>query len=258
MIDQLRSLLFALVFYGLSVPIVLLAPIPALLGQRVLMRYAHMWAGFQTWCARWILGIRVRVEGTVPQGPVLYAAKHESMFETLELARLLHGPRVVMKRELTRIPIWGWASRIYGVIPVDRQASAKALREILREGEKALAEGRSVLIFPEGTRVKPGEAPPLKPGFAGLYRTLDLPVVPVAVRSGHVWPRRGAKHPGLVTLSLGAPIPPGLPRKEAEALVHAGINALNPTRNGEGDQPKAGGEGTRQGKSAKESASPGG
>jgi 1-acyl-sn-glycerol-3-phosphate acyltransferase len=227
MTDRLRTLLFALVFYGLSVPIVLIAPLAALFGSGALIAYANGWAGFQAWAARWILGIRVRVEGEIPPGPVLFAAKHESMFETLELARRLGAPRIVMKRELTRIPVWGWCSRIYGVIPVDRQASAKALREILREGGKARAEGRSVMIFPEGTRVEPGDAPPLRSGFAGLYRTLGMPVVPIAVKSGHVWPRRAPKRPGVVTLQFGAPIPPGLPRQQAEALVHAGINALN-------------------------------
>jgi len=225
--NLLRTIAFSIFFYGLSVPIVLGAPLVAMFGSRALIGYAHLWAGLLEGSARVLLGIRVAIEGEVPPGPVLFAAKHESMFETLVLAHLLGAPRVVMKRELTRIPIWGWASTIYGVIPVDRQASAKALREILREGEKALAEGRSVMIFPEGTRVKPGDAPPLRAGFAGLYRTLGLPVVPIAVKSGHVWPRKGPKRPGVVTLHFGPPIAPGLPRKEAEALVHAGINALN-------------------------------
>ncbi|NWN13362.1 1-acyl-sn-glycerol-3-phosphate acyltransferase, partial [Escherichia coli] len=89
------------------------------------------------------------------------------------------------------------------------------------------AQGRSVLIFPEGTRVKPGEAPELRSGFAGLYRMLDLPVVPIAVRSGHVWTKHGVKKPGVVTFRFMGHIPPGLPRAEAEARVHAGINALN-------------------------------
>jgi 1-acyl-sn-glycerol-3-phosphate acyltransferase len=230
MIDWVRTILFGIVFYGISVPIVLASPLVALFGSHALIRYAHRWAAFQGWCARHILGIRVEVIGAPQAGPALYAAKHESMFETLELARRLGEPRIVMKRELTRIPVWGWASHIYGVIPVDRQASAKALREIMREGEKALAEGRSVMIFPEGTRVKPGESPPIKSGFAGLYRTLDLPVVPVAVQSGHVWPKKGPKRAGVVTTSFGAPIPAGLPRKEAEARVHAGINALQGAR----------------------------
>jgi 1-acyl-sn-glycerol-3-phosphate acyltransferase len=96
-----------------------------------------------------------------------------------------------------------------------------------KDAKAALSEGRSVLIFPEGTRVKPGEAPELRSGFAGLYRMLDLPVVPIAVKSGHVWTKHGVKKPGVITFRFLDPIPPGLSRAEAEAKVHAGINALN-------------------------------
>lgn len=225
--NRLRNLAFAIFFYGLSVPTVLGVPLVALFGTRAMIGYAHLWSRFLRWSAKTILGIRIIVEGEIPTGPILFAAKHESMLETIVLAHLLHGPRIVMKRELTRIPIWGWATIIYGVIPVDRQASAKALRAILRQGEKAVADGRAVLIFPEGTRVPPGAAPPLRAGFAGLYRTLNLPVVPIAVDSGSLWPREGLKRPGLVTFRFGTQIAPGMPRKEIEVLVHAGINALN-------------------------------
>ncbi|GAA4773905.1 lysophospholipid acyltransferase family protein [Stakelama sediminis] len=225
--NQLRSWLFALVFYGLSVPIVLAVPIPALFGRGALRWYAHRWTALQRWCARYILGIRVRVEGAPLDRPALYAGKHQSMFETLELARRLDAPAVVLKRELANIPVWGWAARRYGTIPVDRAASAKALRAMMRDARAALGEGRSVLIFPEGTRVAPGEQPPLRSGFAGLYRALDLPVVPVAVDTGRLWPRKGAKRPGIVTMRFGEPIPPGLPRREVEARVHAAINVLD-------------------------------
>ena len=112
------------------------------------------------------------------------------------------------------------------MIVVDRSANAKALRQMMREAKIALSEGRSVLIFPEGTRVAPGEAPPLRSGFAGLYRALGLPVVPVALDSGRFWPRRGPKRPGIATFRFGAPIAPGLERTEVEAQVHRGINAL--------------------------------
>lgn len=227
MMHRLRTLVFGLVFYGLSVPIVLLVPLSALFGRQALRRYANGWAGFMRWSARWILGIEAWIEGEIPDGPVLFAAKHESLYEAVELTRMLHEPATVMKDELGRIPLWGWAARRYGVIPVNREANAAALRAMLKSARVALAEGRSVLIFPEGTRVAPGEAPELRAGFAGLYRVLDLPVVPVAVRSGHVWPRKGPKRPGTVTFRFGEIIPPGLPRKEAEARVHAGINALN-------------------------------
>ncbi|MDO7841384.1 lysophospholipid acyltransferase family protein [Sphingomonas immobilis] len=223
----LRNLLFWIVFYGGSVPMVLVSPLAALFGKRAMIAYAGAWVWLHGWATRAILGIHVRVEGHVPQGaPVLYAAKHQAMFETMELARLLGRPAVVMKQELAAIPVWGWAARRYGVIVIDRGASAGALRQMLRDAQDELGEGRSILFFPEGTRVAPGEQPPLKSGFAGLYQLLKVPVVPVALDSGVVWPRKGLKRPGVVTFRFGETIPPGLPRKEAEAKVHAAINAL--------------------------------
>ncbi|MBB4099856.1 lysophospholipid acyltransferase family protein [Sphingomonas kyeonggiensis] len=225
--NVLRTLVFSIFFYGLSVVLVLLVPLVALLGGDALRSYAMAWVGLMTWSARWILGIRVKIEGEIPKGPVIFAGKHESLFEALELSRLLGSPATVMKRELAQIPLWGWAARRYGVIIVNRTANAAALRSMMKDARVALAQGRSVLIFPEGTRVKPGEAPALRSGFAGLYRMLDLPVVPIAVRSGHVWPKHGIKRPGVITFRFEPLIPPGLPRAEAEARVHAGINALN-------------------------------
>lgn len=228
MADRLRSIAFALVFYGLSVPIVLGTPAAALFGPRVLRAYCIGWARLGVWSARNIAGIRIHVDGQRAAGPALYAAKHQAMFETMALAVMLDAPAIVMKRELARIPLWGWAARRYGVIVVDRAANAKALRQMMREARAATGEGRSVLIFPEGTRVAPGETPPLRSGFAGLYRALSLPVVPVALDSGRLWPRRGPKRSGVVTFRFGAPVPPGLPRAEAENSVHRGINALEP------------------------------
>ena len=225
--NLLRTLVFSIFFYGLSVVLVLLVPFVALLGGDALRSYAMAWVGLMAWSARWILGIRVKIEGEIPQGPAIFAGKHESLFEALELSRLLGSPATVMKRELAQIPLWGWAARRYGVIIVNRTANAAALRSMMKDAKAALAQGRSVLIFPEGTRVKPGEAPALRSGFAGLYRMLDLPVVPIAVRSGHVWPKHGIKKPGVITFRFEPVIPPGLPRAEAEARVHAGINALN-------------------------------
>jgi 1-acyl-sn-glycerol-3-phosphate acyltransferase len=225
--DFVRSLLFALVFYPGSVLYVLAGIIVIPLGRGAVRRVADGWAGFHRVCARFLLGISTRVEGEVPRGPVLVAVKHQSMYETLEVALLLDTPATVMKSELGRIPLWGRLTRVYGMIPVDRDGGGAALRRLLRAGEEAVAEGRPIVIFPEGTRVAPGESPPLEPGFAGLYRALGLPVVPVALDSGKVWPRRSfVKRPGIVTMRFGDTIPPGLPRKEAEARVHAAINAL--------------------------------
>ena len=223
----LRNIVFLLVFYGLSVPIVLLVPLSALFGRRALIAYAVGWARFHRWCARWLLGIRARYEGSRPAGQVFFAAKHQSMFETTDLIVEMGAPAVIMRREFARIPVWGWAAQYYGIILVDREASAKALRTLLLEAKAARESGRSVLLFPEGTRVPPGEQPPLKSGFAGLYKMLDLPVVPVATDVGRLWPKKGLKRAGVVTFRFGDPIPPGLPRAEIEARVHAAINVLD-------------------------------
>ncbi len=224
-----RSALFALVFYSWTVVAVLLSFPASLFGTNAVRASAHGWARVHRWCSVHLLGIRTRVEGRPPDGPVLVAVKHQSMYETLEIMLLLREPAVVLKRELTSIPLWGWVVRRYGVIPIERAGGAVALRRMMRAAEAAIAEGRPIVIFPEGTRVAPGEKPPLQPGFAGLYRALKLPVVPVAVDSGRLSPRRSfIKRPGIVTMRFGEPIPPGLPRAEIEAAVHAAINALEP------------------------------
>jgi 1-acyl-sn-glycerol-3-phosphate acyltransferase len=225
--NRLRTILFEMVFYALSVPIVLSVPVSALFGRRAVIRHAHVWAAMHRLLYRTIMGIRVRVEGQVPPGTYFFAAKHQAMFETLELQLLLGGPAMVIKRELSRIPFWGWAAMRYGGIIADREASASALRSMMRAAKALKAEGRSILIYPEGTRVAPGEQPPLQSGFAGLYRALGLPVVPIALDTGLVWPKHGAKRPGIVTIRIGEVIPPGLPREEIEARVHAAINVLD-------------------------------
>ena len=223
----LRSALYALVFYFGTVFAVLLSFPVSLLGTKAVRAWAHGWCRFHRWCAWLILGIRSRIEGTLPQGACLVAVKHQSMYETLEIMLAANEPAVVLKRELADIPLWGWVVRRYGVIPVDRAGGAAALRRMMRAAEAAIAEGRPIVIFPEGTRVPPGEHPPLQPGFAGLYRALGLPVVPVAVDSGRLWPRhKFVKHPGLVTMRFFEPLPPGLKRREIETEVHDRINAL--------------------------------
>jgi 1-acyl-sn-glycerol-3-phosphate acyltransferase len=227
--NLLRSALFALIFYGWTAVAVLLSFPISLFGTRAIRWWAHGWCRFHRVSARWILGIRSEVQGAPPAGPALLAVKHQSMFETMEMILLLDEPAVVLKRELADIPLWGWVVRRYGVIPVDRSGGAAALRRMMRAAEAAVAEGRPILIFPEGTRAPVGSAPPLQPGFAGLYRALGLSIVPVAVNSGRLWPpRRFVKRPGIVTFRFGETVPPGLKRGEMEPAVRAAINALEP------------------------------
>src|SRR5690348_16535421 len=184
------------------------------------------WVDLHHWLCEHVLGITNRVEGVIPSGPYLIAAKHEAMYETLELVRLAHLPVIVMKKELADIPLFGTLTRRYGVIPVERTAGAKALREMVAAGKDAVDHGRPVIIYPEGTRVPAGATPPLRPGFAGLYRALGLPVVPVAVNSGRLWGRGLVHRPGEITFRVSETIPAGLKREEIEARVHAAINTL--------------------------------
>lgn len=221
----LRSLLFAALFYPATFLFVLACFAASLFGSRPMRSVVHAWTDLHHSLAR-LLGTRLEVRGSIPAGACLIAVKHQSMFETLEMVRLARTPVIVLKRELSDIPLFGWATRRYGVIPVDRHAGAKALREMMALGRAAAAAGRPVIIYPEGTRVRPGETPPLQPGFAGLYRALGLPVVPVAVDSGRLWGRSLPRRSGTVHFLIGEPIPPGLKREEIEARVHASINAL--------------------------------
>jgi 1-acyl-sn-glycerol-3-phosphate acyltransferase len=223
----LRSILFALLFYPGTLVYVLGVIFVSPFGDRPVQATVHAWSDFHHMLVRYVLGIRMTIDGQVPDGAFLIAFKHEAMVETIEALRFAAKPVVVMKRELTTIPLFGWVTRRYGVIGVDREAGAKALRNMLAEGKRAIEQGRPVAIFPEGTRVAHGERPPLRPGFAGLYRALGLPVVPVAHDSGRLWGRGLVKRPGTIHFRVGEVIPAGLKRDEIEARVHAAINALN-------------------------------
>ena len=224
--QALRSVLFAVIFYPLTLVFCIAGILARLAGRPATLTVVRGWMNCFRWLTRNLLHIDTVVEGSIPAGPHLVAVKHQSMFETLEVARLTGLPIVVYKKELSRIPLFGGVTRAYGVIAVERSAGAKALRSLVAEGRKALADKRSVIIYPEGTRVPVGHTPPLQSGFAGLYRALGLPVLPVAIDSGCLWPRGLVKHPGTITIRFGDPIPPGLKREEIEKRVHASINVL--------------------------------
>jgi len=228
MVANVRTALFYLVFGLGSLVLVLIGLLDMALGGRFIARIGRIWSFFHRYSARILLGQRVVVEGDPPQTPCFYAIKHEAMFETLDVLCQLDNPVVVAKKELMNIPLWSRAAYGYGLVPIDRDAGASALRTLCRDARKALGAGRPFCFFPEGTRVPHGERPPLKAGFAGLYTLLGLPVVPVAVDSGQLNQRgQFACYPGVIRYRFGTPVPAGLPRAEAEARVHAAINALN-------------------------------
>ena len=222
----LRNFLFYPLFYLGSFVITAASLASAPFSLPAFRRRVSNWGQYQRWLLKHVIGADVVIEGKPAEGPVLYAIKHESFFEAIDAPNLLDKPSVFAKQELFSIPGWGRAALAYGLIPVARDKGAKMLMGMIRSAKAMVADGRPLVIFPEGTRVPHGERRPLQAGFAGLYKMLGLPVVPVAVSSGQVY-HRWLKHPGTITYRFGEPIPPGLPREEVEARVLDAINALN-------------------------------
>lgn len=225
-LDVVRSLLFYGAFYGGTVFYVLAAIAAARFSEPLLRKVVRGWSLYHRFCARWLVGIRVVNEGSMPNEGVLVAIKHESFFEAIDLPAQLEWPAPLPKSELMEIPGWGRAAARYGVVPVEREEGAPALRRMVSAARTFAQAGRPIAIFPEGTRVPHGQRAPLQSGFAGLYKLLGLPVVPVAVDSGELYHRRWKK-PGTITVRVGERIEPALPRAELEARVSEAINALN-------------------------------
>jgi 1-acyl-sn-glycerol-3-phosphate acyltransferase len=225
-VNLLRSVAFYIGFYSATVWLVTHALIAARWAPHRLDPVVRRWARAHRWCLRNLAGIRIQEEGPRPDHPVIYALRHESFFEAIDLPGLLYRPAVFAKRELFDLPGWGRVAAAYGLVPVYREAGAKSLRDMLAQAKRRVADGRPLAIFPEGTRTPHGVRAPLRPGFVGIYKATGLPIVPVAVNSGPLY-HRWIKRPGIITIRFGEPIPPGRPRDEVEARVLAAINVLN-------------------------------
>jgi len=225
-----RSLLFNIWFFGtLAIELVLLfflLPFPPL----VMSRAVRGWSQVIQFGMRWILGLTYEIRGleNVPQGPVLIAAKHQSVWDTTIFHILFDEPAYVMKKELMSIPLWGWYAKKCGSVPVDRSAGASALRTMLRGVAGALKAGRPVIIFPEGTRTAPGSKAPYHPGVAAIYTQTGVTVVPAALNSGMFWGRHSfIKKPGHIILEFLPPLPPKLDRRTFLAELETRIETAS-------------------------------
>ena len=212
----LRSLVFNIVFYTWTTILCLVLVWTLVLPRRTMMSVVMVYLRSLALFERIILGLDYRVIGreNVPQGSFILAAKHQSMWETMKLHLLVDDPAVILKRELMRIPIWGWFAAKARMIPVDRGARGRAVADIVAGAYEAIADGRPVVIFPQGTRVPPGSYRSYRIGVFALYESLNLPVVPMALNSGMFWGRRRfIKLPGTITVEFLPPIEPGLDRE---------------------------------------------
>ncbi len=214
----IRSLLFNIVCYGTLFVGCVLSSILGLFSKKATIGFwNNHFIPFLVLALRRIAKIEVEVRGreNIRQEGVIYAGKHESALETYILTNYLRKASVVLKKELTYIPIFGWAQYFYGMIPINRSAGSAAMKDMLRHAQAKIAEGRPVLIFPEGTRRRPGDEPVYKPGVALLYQHLNLPVIPIATNTGFFWQKSSfLRHPGKVVFEFLEPINPGLDKKQ--------------------------------------------
>jgi 1-acyl-sn-glycerol-3-phosphate acyltransferase len=226
----LRSLLFLLVLalavVGYSLAIVLLSRLG---GQQSLLELAASWSRLLLRSLKVLCGLDYRLSGieNLPQEPCILMAKHQSAWETIAVPGVIPRPQAwVLKRELMRVPFFGSALRALHPIAIDRKAGRQAMRQLLQEGKAQLEQGRSILVFPEGTRVAVGAATPFNIGGALLAEKSGAPVVPIAHNAGVFWKRRGLrKLPGCIDMVIGPPIDTtGRSAKEINALAKAWID----------------------------------
>ncbi|SDD16281.1 lysophospholipid acyltransferase family protein [Belnapia rosea] len=212
----LRSVLFNIAFFTSTALVAVLATPVLLAPSHWTMPPIRFWAWLVVQELRFICGIRLQVTGQehLPQsGPALIAAKHQSALDTIIWLLLVPRCCYVLKQELLRIPFYGFLVAKAGMISVDRAAGGAAMRHLLKAGKEAAAAGRQLVIFPEGTRVAPGQHSPYQPGIAALASATGLPVIPVATDSGMLWGRRAfLKRPGVISVTVLPPLPAGLPR----------------------------------------------
>jgi 1-acyl-sn-glycerol-3-phosphate acyltransferase len=224
----LRSSLFNVMFY-LTLVVFLLLGLPLFLCPRPMaMATLKLWARTSLWLLRVICGTRMEVRGTVhiPRGAALVAGKHQSFWETFAILPLLDDPCMVLKKELTLIPLFGWFALKFRMIAVERSAGSAALRHLVKRGKQEVEAGRQIVIMPEGTRKGPDDPPDYKPGAAALYAQLGVPCVPFGLNAGLFWPRRKfMRYPGTIVIEFLPALPPGLPRGEFQRRLQDAIEA---------------------------------
>ena len=218
----IRSLAFNVLFYvNLIVQMIVLGPLMFFGSEATGWWVVKNWARSSVWLLEHVGGVRSKITGTehVPAGPSIIAAKHQSFWDVFAIIPDLDRPTFILKKELMRIPLFGWLAGHMGMIPVDRAKRGGAVASMIEGARKAVAEGRQIVIFPEGTRTAPGAIADYRQGVFRLYEDVGVPVVPVALNSGLYWPRHAfLRRPGTIRADYLPVIEPGLNR--ADFLSH--------------------------------------
>ena len=223
----LRSLIYNVLFYALLVFWILVALPTFLMPPWAFMRIAKAWARSSVWLMRVVCDTKMEVRGLekIPQGPLIVASKHQSMWETFALLQFFPEPLFILKRELKWIPFFGWYLIKTDMIGVDRGAGGRSLIEMARRAGAEVRRGRQLIIFPEGTRTAVDAPPRYKTGVAQVYVDCGVRCLPVALNSGLFWPRRNfMRYPGTIVVEFLDPLPPGLTRDQFIKQVSTAID----------------------------------
>ncbi|MGB6307082.1 MAG: lysophospholipid acyltransferase family protein [Steroidobacteraceae bacterium] len=222
----LRSLIFNVFLYVFTALCSIVAMLIAMLWPRRSAAFARGWSHAWLKVYEIVCGVSYQVKGRehLPDGGCIIAMKHQSTWDTFAMFAIFREPVFVFKQELARIPFFGWTLLRMGCIPIKRGAGKAALDSMIEGTVAACSRGKQVVIFPEGTRGVVGQAPAYKTGVSHLYQAIGGAFVPVALNSGLLWPRhRFLRPPGVITVEILPPIPPGLPRKDMQSLLAEGI-----------------------------------
>ncbi len=227
---MIRAFIFNILFYGTTAAIAILGLPILLLPYKACSKLEHFWSAIMVFLLKHVVGITHRVEGPRPDHQVIYAAKHQSAWETIFLYAELGSPAPVLKRELIFIPFVGLYFIRVPSVPIDRSAGRKSLKKLIEAANKVKNIGDSILIFPQGTRVASGVEHPYHAGTFAIYQATGLPVVPIALNSGVCWPRASfLKKPGIIDVRLLPEIPAGLDRRSFMARLENDIETATNT-----------------------------
>ena len=229
----LRSLIFNFFFIFWTTLAVLVMVLLLVFPRSVMACIVKIWARVSSDALKVLINLKFEVRGTenIAHGPAIYAAKHQSAWDTFAYFLILKNPSYVLKKELLLIPFWGWCARRYRAVIVDREGGGAALKKMVLDVKDRIARDMSVVIFPEGTRTLPGASGRYHPGVAAIYNSVDVPVIPVAVNSGLFWGRRSFKKlPGTIVIEFLPAMKSGLKRKEfmysLQSRIERGTNNL--------------------------------
>ncbi len=220
----IRATIFNILFYGMTVIMAVVGVPILLLPYRFCQYYQRLWSWVMVFLLRHVIGLRHTIRGELPQEPVIFAAKHQSAWETIFLYGALGYPAPVMKRELIYLPLIGLYFMKVPSVAIDRSTGRSALKKLMASARRIKALGASILIFPQGTRTRPAQSHPYHSGIFALYQATGLPVVPIALNSGLFWGRSAfTKRGGVITVELLSAIPAGLGRHDFMARLESDI-----------------------------------